>query len=220
MLRDSVIQGSLIRNVLTLTVGWDPYSASSRTVVSNYVVIPEPKITVRALTPLTQPIMGIFKTHVIHESSRQFLQAKVECLTPYENVSNEVMLTVQLMEVSLTNTEGISEETRELLEDWKGALTSTLGSYQNNKAILQLPRIPLDSARHDNMTVTSTFRVRVEDYSDLKDGAMYEVKLATSFRDVILWAGLIPVTLDAPDVRMPDLWVSMSQAALCSYDAR
>ncbi|XP_059175828.1 uncharacterized protein LOC131955653 [Physella acuta] len=216
---DDVSPGALIRGVATVSVSWGSYSMSSRTVPSNYVIVPYPEVTAQNVSLLNQPIMGLFTTLVTIRSSRDIVNGDFECYTPPEMISKEVRLTVQNMMVDTNGTHGMPSETLELLDSLQGGKMSSLGSYQNNIGILRLPRVPLANFTSE-MVVTSTFTVRVEDYSELKDGDIWPINMGTNFHNNVMWVGMIQVTIDAPLVRLPVLLVSMQQSGQCAYDGR
>ncbi|KAK0062442.1 hypothetical protein Bpfe_008113 [Biomphalaria pfeifferi] len=88
-IRDDVSPGSLVRCIMTFLSSSSPYNVTSRTLTSNYQVVPHAEVTVENRSRLTQPIMGIFSTYVTLNSGRDLIDSTVECFTPPEMSSKE-----------------------------------------------------------------------------------------------------------------------------------
>ncbi|XP_055883177.1 uncharacterized protein LOC106067168 [Biomphalaria glabrata] len=217
-IKDDVSPGSLVRCVMTFLSSSSPYNVTSRTLTSNYQVVPHAEVTVENRSALTQPIMGIFSTYVTLNSGRDLIGSTVECFTPPEMSSKEVRLTVQLISVIINSTFGVTSNTLEMLDSLTGSKISSLSSYQNNIGILELPPVPM-SNNSNQLVLTSMFSVRVEDYSQLQNGDHWPISMGVSFNDNVMWVSEVDVSIDAPEIRLPSLAVSIQQLGQCAYDS-
>lgn len=96
---DDITDGSLVRGVMTVAVRWTTSETSTETIASNYHILPLPSVKAEAVSPLTQPIMGLFTAHVVIHTSRDLLDCSVQGHTLPDVVSTEVRLTVQKLSV-------------------------------------------------------------------------------------------------------------------------
>ncbi|GFR59182.1 hypothetical protein ElyMa_003496700 [Elysia marginata] len=239
VVRDSIVSGSLLRGVVTATAVWSdattttttmnttPSSVTSRTrtLASDYVIVPTGSVTVMSDSPSDLPIMAGFTAQVVFSSSLPYsLDADIEGYTSSETISKEVRLTLQEMLVLVNTTRGISSSGVNDLQKTHASIQSSLGSYQNDVGVLDLPLLtvaPDDTLVADNVTgpeLAVNVTVRVEDYSLLQDGDRWPVHLGISFHGNAIWVGVIYVTIEAPEVRVPVLLGSTEQTGQCAYD--
>ncbi|CAG5116894.1 unnamed protein product [Candidula unifasciata] len=65
-----ITSGSLIRSVMTITILETTQATSTKTVESNYFIMPMADVSVEARSSLTQPILGLFTAQIQIDSSR------------------------------------------------------------------------------------------------------------------------------------------------------
>ncbi|RUS89602.1 hypothetical protein EGW08_002620, partial [Elysia chlorotica] len=234
LVRDSIVSGSILRGVLTVSALWEDESylppgpqLNSRTLASNYTLVPTGSVHVTSDPPVALAIMAAFTAQLLFSGSHAFsLDAEMEGYTSSETISKEVRLTVQEMLILVNTTRGIGPEGVSSLQKTHASILSSLGSYQNDMGVLDLPVLPVapqDALWAENVTgpeLAVNFTVRVEDYSLLQDGDQWPVHFGMSFHGNAIWMGVILVTIEAPVVRVPVLLGSTTQIRQCSYDGR
>ncbi|GFO21731.1 hypothetical protein PoB_004823600 [Plakobranchus ocellatus] len=229
IVRENIVAGSLLRGILTVTAHWSKTAVSwgSRTLASNYIISPTGTVSLYSDSPTSLPIMSTFTAQMVYSASHPYsLDAEIEGYTSVEAISREVRLTVQQMVVLTNLTRGITSEAMADLQKTHASLLSSLESYQNDVALLDLPPLTVadvDTLEVENETgpeVAVNFTVRVEDYSLLQDGDQWPVHLGMGFHGNAIWLGVILISIEAPQERVPTLLVTTTQLRQCAYDGR